>query len=91
MLEGLMISAMYVQVAAFLYRLGNCQRPKASRGPCMPFARDVCWHRITYEYSNWKLIIATERRFRLLIVHNTAVCLYVLSHVLRQFVAPITR
>ena len=76
MLEGLMISAMCVQAATVLYRLGNCQRPGAGRAPCMPFARDVYWHRITYEYSKWKLLIATERRFRFLIVHNTDCTFY---------------
>jgi len=39
MLEGL-ISAMYVQAVAVLYRLSNCQRPEAGRAPCMPSARD---------------------------------------------------
>jgi len=61
---------------------------EAGRAPCMPSARDASWHMVTY--SNWKLHIATERCFRFP-YRSQHSSLYILSHVLRQFVAPITR
>ena len=58
MLERLVISAVYFRAATVLHRLGNCQRPEAGRAPCMPSARDVYWHRITY---SWKTEEALAR------------------------------
>jgi len=69
MLERLMISAVYVQAATVLHRLGNCQHPDPGRAPCMPSARGVYWHRITYgtvgrPKKRWREQLSLWRRNR---------------------------